>query len=95
MQALFDIGKATRITKSFSGVICDDDLEKLPFNPFVNISSRNKDQDYVQVLDSLTQSPMLQPGFLLAISEECKMVKMKDGFWWIHKHETLFASKYI
>lgn len=90
-QALFDIREAKRITKSSGGIICGDDLEKLPSNLLVNLSEKNRDRDYIEVLDGLGQSSMFHPGVLLAIAGEFKDVNVKDGFWWIHKHENNYV----
>lgn len=70
---LNDIRQAKRLCKS-GGIICGDDLEKLPSNELVNLASKNIDRDFIDGF---------HPGVLLAISKEFKNVNMKHGFWWV------------
>jgi hypothetical protein len=72
-----DIQQAKRLVNKKYGIICGDDLEKLPTPELVKISQGHKDRDY------LRGGHEFHPGVLLAVAEELPVVNMINGFWWI------------
>jgi hypothetical protein len=71
-----DIQQAKRLINKKFGVICGDDLEKLPTPELVALARQNTDTDFLRKEE-------FHPGVMLAISEELPMVHMVNGFWWI------------
>lgn len=72
----FDIQQAKRLVTSDFGVICGDDLEKLPSAELVRLAWQHRDRDYLR-------EEKFHPGVLLAVAEEFTRVNMVNGFWWI------------
>lgn len=71
-----DIQQAKRLVNKKFGVICGDDLEKMPTAELIRIASTYKQRDY-------HREDAFHPGVLLAVSEEFENVNMFNGFWWI------------
>jgi hypothetical protein len=72
-----DIQQAKRLVNKRYGIICGDDLEKLPTPELVELSRVNKGRDY------LRGGHEFHPGVLLAVAEEFTAVNMINGFWWV------------
>lgn len=72
-----DIQHAKRLIKSGYGVICGDDLERLPTQALIELAQNFKNQDYVR------GQHHFHPGVLLAVAEEFGKVNMANGFWWV------------
>jgi hypothetical protein len=72
-----DIVNAKRLINKEFGVICGDDLERLPTAELVNLAREYKDRDYIK------GDYGYHPGVCLAVSEEFASVNMSDGFWWV------------
>jgi hypothetical protein len=73
-----DIKLAKKLINKESGIICGDDLEKLPNESDLLICKKNLDRDLIQNADN----GQFHPGVMLAVSEEFVQVKMESGFWW-------------
>jgi predicted O-methyltransferase YrrM len=73
-----DIQQAKRLINKKYGVICGDDLDKLPTNELVEISKKFKNRDYLR-----GENEHFHPGVMLAVSEEFDQVNMVNGTWWI------------
>lgn len=71
-----DIQQAKRLINKKFGVICGDDLERLPSPELVALARQHTDTDFLRKEE-------FHPGVMLAISEELPMVHMVNGFWWI------------
>lgn len=71
-----DITHAKRLINKNFGIICGDDLEKLPTPELLDLAQAHKDRDY------LKGNYCYHPGVCLAIAEEFSTVNMIDGFWW-------------
>ena len=78
-----DIRQAKRLVRKSFGIICGDDLEKLPTQELVALASANKERDY-------ERSKKFHPGVLLAVAEEFETVNMFNGFWWIACRDGIF-----
>lgn len=72
-----DIVQAKRLIDRRNGVVCGDDLEKLPPPELIELARQHPDRDY------LKGSYGYHPGVCLAVAEEFPAVNMVDGFWWI------------
>tara|TARA_R110002020_G_scaffold116694_4_gene267356 strand:- start:10661 stop:11425 length:765 start_codon:yes stop_codon:yes gene_type:complete len=72
-----DIVNAKRLVNKEFGIICGDDLERLPTEELVTLAKQYKDRDYIK------GDYGYHPGVCLAISEEFESVNMSDGFWWV------------
>lgn len=82
-----DIVNAKKLINREFGVICGDDLEKLPTPELVGIARKYKNRDY------LKGEYGYHPGVCLAVSEEFGSVNMVDGFWWIVCENGSFNSE--
>ena len=65
------------MNKNF-GIICGDDLEKLPTEELITVAKMNKNRDFLR-----QDNEHYHPGVLLSISEEFDRVNMINGFYWI------------
>ncbi|MEM5494323.1 class I SAM-dependent methyltransferase [Hoeflea sp. AS16] len=72
-----DIVNAKRLVNKNFGIVCGDDLEKLPTPELVDLARQYKDRDYIK------GDYGYHPGVCLAVSEEFASVNMSDGFWWV------------
>jgi methyltransferase family protein len=72
-----DIVNAKRLVNKKFGIVCGDDLEKLPTPELVDLARQYKDRDYIK------GDYGYHPGVCLAVSEEFASVNMSDGFWWV------------
>ena len=81
-----DIVNAKRLINKTYGIICGDDLEKLPSPELVDLAKSYKDRDYIRGDYSY------HPGVCLAVSEEFDSVNMIDGFWWIVCKNGVFST---
>lgn len=71
-----DIVNAKKLIKKDYGIICGDDLEKLPTPDLVEIARKYKDRDFIK------GDYRFHPGVCLAVHEEFGTVNMIEGFWW-------------
>jgi hypothetical protein len=71
-----DIQEAKRLVSKKFGIICGDDLEKMPTPELIDIANTHKERDFLR-------KEKFHPGVLLAISEAFENVNMFNGFWWI------------
>lgn len=81
-----DIQNAKRLINRKYGVICGDDLEKLPTEELVELAKKFRDRDYIK------GSYGYHPGVCLAVSEEFETVNMVDGFWWVVCTNGIFST---
>lgn len=72
-----DIEQAKRLIKKDFGIICGDDLERLPTPELYDLSKGFPDRDY------LREPYNLHPGVLMAVHEAFSEVDMTNGFWWV------------
>ena len=72
-----DIKQAKRLINKKYGIICGDDLDKIPTPELLKIAKNHKN------LDALRGDYQFHPGVMLAVSEEFKIVNMANSFWWI------------
>ncbi|WP_186307921.1 class I SAM-dependent methyltransferase [Paraburkholderia sp. BCC1884] len=72
-----DIVNAKRLINKEYGIICGDDLEKLPTPGLVELARQYKDRDFIK------GDYGYHPGVCLAVAEEFEQVSMIDGFWWV------------
>ena len=72
-----DIEFALRILKP-GGIICGDDLERLPSADLAAVAKHHLDQDLVSYPDG----SQFHPGVALAVYELLGTVEMKAGTWW-------------
>ncbi len=72
-----DIQQAKRLVKKDYGIICGDDLERLPTPELVEVAKNHKTDDF------LRDPYYFHPGVMVAVSEEFPVVNMANGFWWI------------
>jgi hypothetical protein len=82
-----DIQQAKRLINKEYGVICGDDLEKLPTEELLEISKIFKNRDYLRGEDEL-----YHPGVMLAVSEEFEEINMVEAIWWIVCKDGKFDS---
>ena len=68
--------EAKRLINKDFGLICGDDLEKLPTDELYQLALENLNRDCLR-------DPKFHPGVLAAIKEEFETVHMVNGFWWI------------
>ena len=66
-----------RLVRPGHGVICGDDLERLPDEATVALARQHLDRDY------LGAPHRFHPGVCLAVHECFGSVQMSDGFWWV------------
>lgn len=72
-----DIAEAKRLIRKDFGIICGDDLDKLPTPDLIELSKQFKDRDAIR------GDYQFHPGVLLAVSEHFEKVHMHNSFWWI------------
>ena len=60
------------------GLVCGDDLERLPDDDTLALARQHLERDY------LGAPHRFHPGVCLAVHETFGRVRMTDGFWWIH-----------
>jgi len=84
-QVLSDIRHAIRLVRPDGGVVCGDDLERLPDARLLSIARSHTDRDY------LGAPHRFHPGVCLAVHECFGQVHMVDGFWWIHTRNGCFT----
>jgi hypothetical protein len=84
-----DLINAKRLINKNFGVICGDDLEKIPTSFLINIAKKYKNRDY------LSGDLNYHPGVCLAISEQFHAVNMIDGFWWVVCKNGEFTDSFI
>jgi predicted O-methyltransferase YrrM len=73
-----DLQNSLRIINQKFGIICGDDLERMPTLSNMSLASKHLDNDFYQDF---------HPGVLLAVGEVIRSVNMKDGFWWTFVRE--------
>jgi len=72
-----DIKEAKRLISKEFGLICGDDLERLPSKELYELAKQHPERDFLR-------APVaFHPGVLAAIYEEFDRVNMVNGFWWI------------
>lgn len=76
-QVRRDLEEAKRLVRRGSGVICGDDLERLPDETTLALARHHLDRDY------LGAPHRFHPGVCLAVHECLGQVEMNDGFWWV------------
>jgi len=81
-----DIINAKRLINKNYGIICGDDLEKIPSPELVELARTYKDRDYIKGDYSY------HPGVCLAVYEEFESVNMIDGFWWVVCKNDTFST---
>jgi|688.fasta_scaffold478744_1 hypothetical protein len=84
-----DIRLAKLLINKEAGIICGDDLEKLPNESDLILCRQNLNRDFIQN----SNYEYFHPGVMLAISEEFTQVKMASGFWWITTDDSNSFSK--
>jgi len=73
-----DLIQAKRLIKKDFGIICGDDLERLPTSELYEVAQAFPDKDY------LRDPHHFHPGILMATHEEFpNNLNMLKGFWWI------------
>jgi predicted O-methyltransferase YrrM len=72
-----DLQQAKRLVNKDFGIICGDDLERIPTTELYELAQKNKDRDF------LRHPHNFHPGVLLAVAEEFSAVNMVNGFWWV------------
>ncbi len=86
-----DIKLAKKLVKKDFGIICGDDLEKIPNIQLYEESLKYKNRDFLRESDK-----NYHPGVLASIWEEFGgNVDMKNGFWWICCHSGQFKKGFI
>jgi hypothetical protein len=85
-KVLSDIKNAKRLVKSDFGIICGDDLERLPTAALIDLAAQYKDRDF------LREPHYFHPGVLLAVSQEFDHVSMINGFWWVVCRKGVFTN---
>ena len=73
-----DILQAKRLINKKFGVICGDDLDKVPTVELIELSKDFQNRDFLR-----GEGQLFHPGVLLAVSEEFERVNMVNGTWWI------------
>lgn len=72
-----DIQESKRLINKEFGLICGDDLEKLPSGELYQLAKQHPERD------CLREPYHFHPGVMAAIYEEFDEVNMINGFWWI------------
>jgi hypothetical protein len=73
-----DIQQSKRLIKKDFGIICGDDLEKLPTKELYKQAKQHPNRDYLR-----GEEGNFHPGVLAAVHEEFEKVSMVSGFWWV------------
>lgn len=73
-----DIREAKRLINKDFGIICGDDLEKIPSKELYELARQHPSRDFLREPNLL-----FHPGVLSVIYEEFNEVNMLNGFWWI------------
>jgi hypothetical protein len=81
-----DLKQAKRLVKKDFGIICGDDLERLPTPELIELAKENKQRDYLRAPHNF------HPGVLLGVAEEFENVNMMNGFWWVTSVEGVFST---
>jgi hypothetical protein len=84
-----DIVHAKRLIKRSFGIICGDDLEKLPTPELMAEANGHKNRDYLRPPHSF------HPGVLLAVGEEFEKVNQASGFWWVACQNGTFTTEIL
>ena len=84
-QVRKDLEEAKRLVRREHGVICGDDLERLPDEATLDLARRHLDRDY------LGAPHRFHPGVCLAVHECFGQVQMSDGFWWTTTSRSLMT----
>ena len=87
-SAKADIVSAKHLINKNFGIICGDDLEKLPTPELLDIALQYKDRDY------LRGDCNFHPGVCLAVAEEFLHINMVEGFWWVFCVNGAFTCHY-
>lgn len=85
-QVKSDLLHARRLVNHNRGVICGDDLERLPDQATLALAREHPQRDY------LGAPHRFHPGVCRAVHECFGTVRMTDGFWWVHSHEGHFLT---
>ncbi len=85
-QVKHDLQHAKRLINPDHGVICGDDLERLPDAPTLALAREHLQRDY------LGAPHRFHPGVCLAVHECFGQVQMSEGFWWVHGRDGRFMS---
>lgn len=86
-QVKSDLDHARRLVNPHHGVICGDDLERLPDEQSLALARQHLQRDY------LGAPHRFHPGVCLAVHECFGEVQMADGFWWIHCRDGQFTTE--
>jgi hypothetical protein len=73
-----DIVQAKRLISRRYGLICGDDLERIPTKELYDIAIQFPKRDFLR-----GDNQNFHPGVLAAVFEEFDQVNMMNGFWWI------------
>jgi hypothetical protein len=76
-QVRRDLEAARRLVHPVRGVVCGDDLERLPDEATIALARLHLDRDY------LGAPHRFHPGVCLAVHECFGSVQMSNGFWWV------------
>lgn len=77
-QVRQDLTHAARLVNRRDGLVCGDDLERLPDPATIALARKHLGRDY------LGPPHRFHPGVCLAVHEVFGEVRMADGFWWTH-----------
>ncbi len=86
-QVREDLRQAMRLARPDGGVVCGDDLERLPDPESLALAALHPDRDY------LGAPHRFHPGVLLAVHECFGQVHMSDGFWWVDRQQGRFTTR--
>ena len=85
-QVKSDLEHARRLVNPKHGIVCGDDLERLPDEDTLALARQHLQRDY------LGAPHRFHPGVCLAVHECFGDVQMSDGFWWTHCHGGRFTT---
>jgi len=83
-----DIQQAKRLVRKNFGVICGDDLDKLPTPDLIEVSRKHTNRDALR-------EEGFHPGVLLAVAEEFESVNMRNSFWWTVCKDGAFTTEIL
>jgi len=85
-QVRSDLRHACRLVRPDGGIVCGDDLERLPDAEALALARAHRQRDY------LGAPHRFHPGVCLAVHECFGTVHMTEGFWWVQCHQGRFAT---
>lgn len=86
-QVRRDLRHACRLVHPERGIVCGDDLERLPDAQTLALARTHLRRDYLGAPHSF------HPGVCLAVHECFGQVCMTEGFWWIHCRRGRFTTE--